>query len=384
MFNGPDSGCRRLDQFVAARPQDLDAAVLRPAGLVAVVGHRPAQPNRSHAWRHAAAGHSRARCGRGRARAGSLIASLPVLSVWPTMRTRMFGSSPARTGRAPAHLGLDRRRPTSKGASLGTLTFSSFCAVRRRRCRCLGGLLHGGALVHALDHRLPATAPTAPPTTAPVLALPPVAELSLPTTAPMAAPVAVPFWRRPSRWRSRRSGGGGQSGDGGGAKRSVHPCCSPSGLTQVDGAAGLRPAATRGVPRRLRAYPPQYQHLVQPDRRGPGRTAAAGAYRPAGSWSAMCRSRRCGRLPSPRCGRRVARWRGGARSPAWCGSFIADSSAACTMRSLSASSALVASSSSSSGGFFSIARRSRCAGAVRPTGARRARPGRWRSPRAAR
>ena len=37
-------------------------------------------------------------------------------------------------------------------------------------------------------------------------------------------------------------------------------------------------------------------------------------------------------------------------------SFIADSSAACTMRSLSASSALVASSSSSSGGFFRIAR----------------------------
>ena len=37
-------------------------------------------------------------------------------------------------------------------------------------------------------------------------------------------------------------------------------------------------------------------------------------------------------------------------------SFIAASSAAWTMRSLSASSALVASSSSSSGGFFSIAR----------------------------
>src|SRR6185295_3811092 len=36
-------------------------------------------------------------------------------------------------------------------------------------------------------------------------------------------------------------------------------------------------------------------------------------------------------------------------------SFIADSRAACTMRSLSASSALVASSSSSSGGFFSMA-----------------------------
>ncbi len=35
---------------------------------------------------------------------------------------------------------------------------------------------------------------------------------------------------------------------------------------------------------------------------------------------------------------------------------IAASNAACTMRSLSASSALVASSSSSSGGFFSIAR----------------------------
>jgi len=35
---------------------------------------------------------------------------------------------------------------------------------------------------------------------------------------------------------------------------------------------------------------------------------------------------------------------------------MADSSAACTMRSLSASKALVASSSSSSGGFFSMAR----------------------------
>ena len=63
---------------------------------------------------------------------GLLIASLPVLSVWPMMRTVDAGfwfSDCANLSRIGAKFGLMSARPTSNEMSLGTSSFSWLSAV---------------------------------------------------------------------------------------------------------------------------------------------------------------------------------------------------------------------------------------------------------------
>ena len=127
------------------------------------------------------------------------MASLPVLSVWPTMTTWVVASRPwanwSSTGRRP---GLRSARPVSNDRSLGTLTLSWLSAVRETSMPVPAVACSMARRLSSmrLDHRLPAIAPTAAPATAPVPALPPVAlPMSAPATAPMAAPWAVPFSR---------------------------------------------------------------------------------------------------------------------------------------------------------------------------------------------
>ena len=69
-----------------------------------------------------------------------------------------------------------------------------------------------------------------------------------------------------------------------------------------------------------------------------------------------CRARRSGRGRAPRSGRRRGRSRAGGRSRSSCGPRRGRSSASCTCRSVSTSSALVASSSTSTGGLRRIVR----------------------------
>ena len=63
---------------------------------------------------------------------GLLMASLPVLSVWPTMVTCVTGfccSVPANWFSTPASAGLMAERPTAKPASAGTSSFRRLSAV---------------------------------------------------------------------------------------------------------------------------------------------------------------------------------------------------------------------------------------------------------------
>jgi hypothetical protein len=128
-----------------------------------------------------------------------LIASLPVLSVWPTMVTRTLGSRlrpiSSSTGRI---CGLMSARPVSKDTSLGTFSLSRLSSVRATSTPVpwLARASASRLSSMRLDQRLPATAPTAPPMTAPRPALPPVMEpMMAPATAPAPAPLAVPCSR---------------------------------------------------------------------------------------------------------------------------------------------------------------------------------------------
>jgi hypothetical protein len=126
------------------------------------------------------------------------MASLPVLSVWPTIITFMLPSRPeANLSSTGCSAGRRAERPTSKLMSLGTLTCRRLSAVRVTSTRALGGGFHLLALVfHALGPDVARHGAHGATDEGAGARLPPVAELiTAPPIAPIAAPVAVPFAR---------------------------------------------------------------------------------------------------------------------------------------------------------------------------------------------